>query len=281
MTTPLDNPLAPFNKLSPSVYMQDPAGPQLTGQPLIFIAFWMNAPPRALAKYVLQYRRLVPSARIVFVRASSNDFIFQSGKRSQEKRVTPAVEALASATRANPVFVHCFSNGGLFSAVNLLQAFKSKTGQALPISFMIVDSAPGTANLSSAVRAFSFSLPRSWILRMIGKALLWVTLGSIFVLHAVTRSLDPISYASKVINEPSLLRAVNAANKPTRCYIYSDTDDLVDWKAVEKHASDSEACGWLVRREQFQGTAHVGHMRAAPDRYWAIIKDYLEHTVPA
>jgi hypothetical protein len=279
MTTSTDiNPLAPFVKLGPSVYLQDPANvTDGDDRPLIFIAFWMNAPPRALAKYAVEYRRLVPTVRIVFIRSSSNDFFVRATEGAQQAGVTPAVDAISSfATPENPVFIHLFSNGGLSKTTHLLKAYKAATGTPLPFSSMIVDSAPGTASLHSAVRAFSFALPRMWILRLLGKSFLWLSLIMIKVIQAITRAPDVISRARKVINDPSLVQAVNAKGVPTRCYIYSDADDLVDYHDVELHASESEAAGWLVRRELFRGSPHVGHMRAEPDRYWGIVKEYLE-----
>jgi hypothetical protein len=277
MTSNPEAVLAPFVKLGPLVFLQDPVGSIEGDPPLIFLAFWMNAPPRALAKYVVEYRRLVPSARIVFIRSSSNDFFLHSSVNAQRARVSPAVEALrASATPENPVMMHLFSNGGLSSTTHLLQTYRDVTGRALPISSMIVDSAPGTASIKGAIKAFSFALPQMWILRLVSKSFLWVSLILLRVIHVMTRSPDPITRGRKMINDTSLVQAVNAKNMPTRCYIYSDTDELVDWRDVERHASDSEACGWVVRRERFQGSPHVGHMRTAPDRYWGIVRDYLE-----
>lgn len=275
------NPLAPFVKLGSSVYMQDPAnGEDKDNRPLVFIAFWMNAPPRALAKYAIEYRRLVPTARIIFVRSSSKDFFLQATEHAQRVQVTPAVDAIRSfVTPGNPVFIHLFSNGGLSKTAHLLGAYKAATGQPLPFSSMVVDSAPGTASLRSAVRAFSFALPQMWILRLFGKSFLWISLIMIKLIQTVTRTPDVISRARKAINDPSLVQAVNAKGVPRRCYIYSDADDLVDYRDVEMHASESEAAGWLVRCERFQGSPHVGHMRAAPDRYWGIVKEYLEPSV--
>ena len=278
-----DAPLAPFARLGPSVFLQDPADTgDESDRPVIFLAFWMNAPPRALAKYVVEYRRMVPSARIIFIRSSSNDFFLHSSAKAQRERVGPAVQALrASATPENPVLMHLFSNGGLSSTTHLLQAYRDATGTPLPISSMIVDSAPGTASMKGAIRAFSFALPQMWILRLIGKSFLWLSLILVKMVHAITRSPDPISRARKVINDTTLVRAVNAKNIPTRCYIYSDADDLVDWRDVESHASESAASGWVVRRERFQGSPHVGHMRAAPDRYWGIVREYLDASLSA
>ncbi|KAJ5390863.1 uncharacterized protein N7496_001931 [Penicillium cataractarum] len=277
-TTPPPNPLAPFTKLGPSVYIQDPTDTTTQdGRPVIFIAFWMNAPPRALAKYVVEYRRMAPSARVIFIRSSSNDFFFRSTASAQQARVAPAVAALrASVTPETPVFMHLFSNGGLFGTTHLLKAYHQATGNPLPISSMIIDSAPGTASTSAAMKAFSYALPKLWIFRLIGKSALWITLVLIKIFLKITRSPDAVSLARKAINDTSLVQAANAKGVLTRCYIYSDADDLVAWRDVEKHASESETSGWVVRREKFQGTPHVGHMRAQPERYWSIVKEYLE-----
>jgi len=279
------DPLAPFTKLGPSVYLQDPANSSNQhSRPLILIAFWMNAPPRALAKYVVEYRRMVPSARIVFMLSSSNDFFWGSTTRAQQARVAPVIDAIrshASDAPVSPVFMHIFSNGGLTNITHLLLAYSKATGKPLPLSSMIIDSAPGAATVSAAMRAFSFALPRMWILRLISKIWLWLALILVRIFQAVRGSSDPISFARKVINDTSLVQAVNHKGVPIRCYIYSDTDELVDWHDVEKHASKAEKSGWIVRRELFQGTPHVGHMRAAPDRYWGIVKTYLEPSISA
>ncbi|KAJ5305958.1 hypothetical protein PENANT_c015G06281 [Penicillium antarcticum] len=268
------DPLAPFARLAPSVYIQDPETNQAT-RPIILIAFWMNAPPRALAKYVAEYRRMVPTARIIFVRSSSNDFMFRSSQ-SQRARMAPAVEAMRTfVAPENPVYMHMFSNGGLSNITGLLQAWNDIMGTSLPISSMILDSAPGKSTLRSGLKAFSYALPRMWILRLLGKAMLFALLVFFKLVHVFSVSLDPISLARKVINDTSLMQAANPEKALTRCYIYSDTDELVDWRDTESHAVEAEAHGWVVRRELFKGSAHVAHMKVDPDRYWGIVKEHL------
>ncbi|KGO46792.1 Protein of unknown function DUF829, TMEM53 [Penicillium expansum] len=277
MATMAENPLRAFSKLAPSVYLQDPPNPsEKADRPVIFIAFWMNAPPRALAKYVVEYRRLVPSARIVFVRSSSGDFIWRLGAQARKARVAPAVEAMRGlVTPENPVFVHFFSNGGMSSTTHLLQAWKDATGTPLPMSAMILDSAPGSPSLRADFKAFSFALPRMWILWLLGKFLLFALLVLFKLIHSSSVFPDPTSLARKLINDNSLVQAANLDGTLSRCYIYSDTDDLVNWRDVESHAVDAEAEGWVVRREVFKNSPHVGHMRAEPDRYWGIVREYL------
>ncbi|KGO68573.1 Protein of unknown function DUF829, TMEM53 [Penicillium italicum] len=277
MATIAENPFAGIIRLAPSVYLQDsPNLSENADRPVILLAFWLNAPPRALAKYVVEYRRLVPSARIIFVTSSSGDFIWRLGAQARRARVAPAVEAMRGlVTPENPVFVHFFSNGGMSSTIHILQAWKNATGTPLPMSAMILDSAPGSPSLRAEFKAFSFALPRMWILRLLGKCLLFALLVLFKLIHSISVFPDPISLARELINDTSLVRAANPDGALSRCYVYSDTDELVDWRDVESHAVNAEAEGWTVRREVFSNSPHVGHMRAQPDRYWGIIRDYL------
>jgi hypothetical protein len=143
------------------------------------------------------------------------------------------------------------------------------------MSAMILDSAPGNPSLRAGLKAFSFALPQMWILRLLGKSLLFAFLVLFKLIHSFSIFPDPISLARKLINDTSLVRAANPGGTLSRCYIYSDTDDLVDLRDVESHAANTEAEGWTVRRELFKNSPHVGHMRAEPDRYWGIVKEYL------
>lgn len=279
-----ENPLATFVRFSPCVYVQEPdwAAKDDGHYPrTIVLAFWMNAPPRALAKYVVGYRRVAPAARIIFVLTYSNDFMLRITSSSRQARVAPAVEAIrASAYPDKPVFLHMFSNGGVSTTTHLLAAYKKLTGKSLRISSMIIDSAPGTASVSAAIKAFSFALPRMWILRFLSKIVLYTFLILHSVFRKLTRTLDAIARAREAINDGRLITGVGPEGCPERCYIYSDADELVDWRDVERHASDAEDKGWLVHREKFLGTPHVSHMRVDPERYWTIVRKYLQRPGP-
>ncbi|KAJ5787076.1 hypothetical protein N7457_002066 [Penicillium paradoxum] len=266
ISTMAENPLTSFIKLAPSVYLQDPSSPS----------------DKADRPYVVEYRRLVPSARIIFVRSSSNDFLWRLRTQTRRARIVPAVEAMRDLVAPeNPVFVHFFSNGGMSNTTHLLHAWKDATGTPLPISAMILDSAPGSPSLRSGLKAFSFALPQMWILRLLGKSLLFAFLVLFKLIQSFSMISDPISLARKVINDTSLVQAANAEGALKRCYIYSDTDDLVHAGDVESHALDAEAKRWIVRREMFKGSPHVGHMRADPDRYWGVVQEYLGAWVSA
>lgn len=275
-----ENPLAQFVRFSPCVYVQEPEkGAEYDGKypKTIVITFWMNAPPRALAKYVVGYRRVAPAARIIFVLTSSNDFVFRFTNGMRQGRVAPAVEAIRASTYPDkPVFLHMFSNGGVSTATHLLAAYRKMTGRSLRISSMIIDSAPGLATVDAAMKAFSFIFPKQWILRVISKAVLYMFLLLHSVFRKVTRTLDAVESAREAINDRRLLTGVGPKDCPERCYIYSDKDELVDAQDVERHATDAQKKGLVVHREKFLGTPHVSHMRVDPERYWAIVKRYLK-----
>ncbi|KAL4943891.1 hypothetical protein BDV06DRAFT_234255 [Aspergillus oleicola] len=294
MALPLQkvNHLAPFTQLSPTIYVHEPdlSAPDTdTGKgndypKTIVIAFWMNAFSRTLVKYIAGYRRLVPRARLIFIRTSSSEFILRPTKRAQYTRLQPAVEALRSLPPDEPVFMHMFSNGGVFAATHLLEAYQIATGRPLVVSSTVIDSAPGTANLSASIKAFSYILPKRWILRLFAKMLLVAYLTSMFVLGKVVGKIfgvrDAVSVARQVINDKRVMRGSvkSSEGAPRRCYIYSDADELVDWRDVERHAEDAEQKGFLVRREKFLGSEHVAHMKADPKRYWRTVGLYLSET---
>lgn len=274
------HPLAQFIRFSPCVYVQEPQkGAVYDGKypQTIVLAFWMNAPPRALAKYVIGYRRVAPAARIIFVLTSSNDFVFRFTDGMRQGRVAPAVEAIRASTYPDkPVFLHMFSNGGVSTTTHLLAAYRKMTGRSLRISSMIIDSAPGVATVEAAMKAFSFILPTQWIMRYVSKAMLYTFLILHSLFRRATRTLDAVESAREAMNDRRLLTGVGPRDSPERCYIYSDGDELVDAQDVERHAIDAKKKGLVVHREKFVGTPHVSHMRVDPERYWAIVKRYLK-----
>ena len=59
-----------------------------------------------------------------------------------------------------------------------------------------------------------------------------------------------------------------------RCYIYSDQDQTIQAKDVERHAYEARTKGWWVRTEKFHGSGHVQHLKLDPERYWDVVSDF-------
>ncbi|KAL1984512.1 hypothetical protein VTN96DRAFT_9111 [Rasamsonia emersonii] len=297
------NPLAPFVRLSRSIYLREPVQQHPVSATTtttatstndddddnlpstIVIAFWFSAAPRVLVKYVAAYARLAPSARIIFLLSTASDFWLYPTQWAHRRRLMPAVEAIRASIAATtttggktkPVFMHIFSNGGVFTAAHLLLAYRHVTGTAMPISSMILDSAPGRSSVARSAKALSYALPRTRILRPIGMGIIYFVLVVSWLWRKITRAKDPLAFTRAALIDDRLVSSTPDGKKKgtKRCYIYSDTDDLILAAEVEQHAAEAAAKGWPVEREKFLGSPHVGHMRADPERYWAIVGRYL------
>ena len=73
------------------------------------------------------------------------------------------------------------------------------------------------------------------------------------------------------LNDPSLF-----SKAAPRLYIYSKTDQMVDYKDVQSHAAEAKGKGWSVRTDMFEGSKHVGHLMVDGDRYWEDVKSVVQ-----
>ena len=297
------DPLAPFIRLAPSIYCVEPrikVQNDSKGPSTIILAFWMNAPPRAAVKYVTRYTELVPSARILFILTNTRDFY--SSRASRQLRLKSLIDILASSSSSPKadasIYIHLFSNGGFFAIAELLRAYKTSNGNPLPVSSIVIDSAPGIPTPPLSIKALSFGLPQTIILRQLGYALLFTIIWGMYLtrkpLSLIWRWLwkrpgpnddvivygdDPLAYTRKSILDPDLIVAGSSKKNINMCYIYSDADELVPSKDVEQHAALAMKrplqTDRIVRLEKFTGSPHVGHMMLDPVRYWSIVEKCL------
>ncbi|CAK43743.1 hypothetical protein CBS63078_8755 [Aspergillus niger] len=281
--------------LSPTVHAYDPLTPETTtsnnAPQTIILAYWMNAPQRALTKYTTQYRTLYPSARILTLQSSTGDFMrlpslftFTS-TTNDNKRTNSAQPALDYILLHHPpgtpkenerIHIHLFSNGGVHTTTTLLSTYKSTTGHTLPLTSLLIDSAPGKPSLIGAFRAFSFILPKNVLLKWVGKVLLGCMLLLMFGMRWVVGSEDEVSKGRRMLNDRSVV-----GESVRRCYVYSEGDGLVDWRDVEEHAVEAEGVfgggGGAVRKEKWgRGSGHVEHMRVDGGRYWKVVGEVVE-----
>ncbi|GLA61659.1 hypothetical protein AtubIFM56815_002518 [Aspergillus tubingensis] len=289
--------------LSPTIHVYDPLTPESTSTSnnapqTIILAYWMNAPQRALTKYTTQYRTLYPSARILTLQSSTGDFMrlpsllstFASTSNNENSNTNPTQPALDYLLLHHPptntpreseserIHIHLFSNGGVYTTTTLLSSYKSTTGHTLPITSLLIDSAPGKPSLIGAFRAFSFGLPKNVVLKWVGMLLLGCMLLVMFGMRWVVGSEDGVSKGRRLLNDKSVV-----GEGVRRCYIYSEGDGLVDWRDVEEHAREAERVfgdddgGVVVRREKWgRGSGHVEHMRVDAGRYWRVVGEVVE-----
>ncbi|PGH17702.1 hypothetical protein AJ80_04710 [Polytolypa hystricis UAMH7299] len=277
-TEPL-SALSRFTKLSRSTYLLSPPSSQSPSSPrvTIILLFWMNASPRHISKYLFTYLTLHPHARILYILTSSADFLHKGSSRAQRQRVSHAVSVLRAAAKeieeegAGEIHIHVFSNGGCMTLQYLAAGYADVTGgEAVPAKSLIFDSAPGKADrgrMSSSYKAFAYGFPRFWLARWASSVVIVLWILVMFVSVNVLGLESPVERMRRAINDRNLVGGER------RCYIYSETDELIKAGDVEEHARDARERGnGVVEMERFEGTAHVAHMRGDPERYWAIVR---------
>lgn len=244
--------------------------PRSSPSKLIILFTWMSAHPNHISKYVLGYRAHYPTSRILVISISPLD-LFYRRTSVLHRWVAPAIStslSSCSASSSNPkVLLHICSNGGSYQACNFLRAFSETALRPFPPHITIFDSCPGRATFKRSVLALSCALPNFLPTRLLLLVLVYVLLSIYLVVHVPPGVPDPIQRLRLDLNDQAVIQ-----KEKKRCYIYSETDPMVEWRDVEAHARDAARKGFVVQYEKYDGSGHCAHLRVGGgSRYWTIV----------
>ncbi|KUJ15088.1 uncharacterized protein LY89DRAFT_588758 [Mollisia scopiformis] len=276
-----------LTQLSPSLFLSRPSVkddiPDSTAPKLIFLATWMNARDVHIAKYIIRYQTLYPTAHIL---VATSSFRYYFSPRSARREVAPAVKVIRdvlgddTSKGSEPrMLIHVFSNGGSCVLYHLYDRYakasreRSSTSEherLLPSHVTIFDSVPGRWSYKGSTQAVLAAVPAGWARKLAIPPV--HILGSCWVVkYILLRVPEETHVWGGAHNDPARVR------ETCRAYVYSETDQFVQYRAVEKHADDAETKGFVVvRRDKFPNSAHVAHARSNPDRYWSLVKETWE-----
>lgn len=293
---PIDQYFEGFTRLGDQIFFYKPSrtgdGAETTLQTspdLIVFCSWLYALPKHISKYITAYQKIYPSTSILLLKQDGPDLLWRPTARQMEN-LGPAVSIVKgpeSGMKTKPkILMHVFSNGGSFTACQLADAYtlQSEPGHAvLPISALVIDSAPSIPTISTGYVAMTHGLPKSLPapLRALGGVILYSFIGVASVVGSLLGSEDVISSMRRKLNDSKGPFMQNGVN---RMYIYSETDQLVPWQHVEAHAKEArlvvEELGIDpivgVRMEKFVGSKHVGHVVVDSERYWGLVRSFWE-----
>ncbi|KAK4226017.1 hypothetical protein QBC38DRAFT_240950 [Podospora fimiseda] len=291
--------LKSFTRLSNQVYTQTPAsfppsGPSTSHPTTIVLYGWGDALPKHLTKYVVGFRALYPSSRIILIFGPILKALYQT-LEARATTMIPVIEAiygpgsysnLTEAIKSHPIkeniLLQVMSNTGGMNCAATMYAFHKATNgeQRLPYNLMICDSCPGSTDFASnvgrwskamAVGASSF-LP--FIPFIISQSIAAMFLASLHGFGWIIGATSAAEYSVGAVNNPTL-----SDNSSKRLYLYSKEDDIIHWEDIEAHAADARSKGWSVSAEMFEGTPHVGHMKTHSEKYWKAIDDAWREAV--
>lgn len=238
---------------------------KLTPPDAILLLSWGNAQARHIEKYANMYLKHFPEAKIILVTSGWQDFLYRS-EQKQRQLLEPAIKILANMV-GESLLVHVMSNGGSKQWCTINTLYRQWMGHPLPHEVIIIDSAPGRSNLKQSWAALSRSLPEGFILKLLLRLVFGVVLFCMLLTSYVRRTVDVLEFVREEMNDNTLF-----FNTARRCYLYSDTDDIIGWNDVEDHAIDAARKGWVVTSVKFEGSRHVGHIKQDPERYWDTIE---------
>ncbi|KAI0181214.1 hypothetical protein GGR52DRAFT_577791 [Hypoxylon sp. FL1284] len=274
-------PLSFMERLDPlvSFYQPSESEPSSSGPRLIIIAGWTNARDVHVAKYIVKYQALYPASQILLLKSTMKHIIRPSLIGPSMKHAASVVRATfpssasQTPTSSSPqLLIHMFSNGGSSSIANLYEQYAALAGPSndkrLPPHVTIFDSCPGVYSIPHAVAFVSVSLSSFQQLIAAPILYLWAAVWSAAIALGILP--DSLSDWGKTHN------AGGNTNEARRVYIYSPSDALIDYKAVEAHAAEAHTKGFSVMLEKYESSAHVAHLRKDEGRYWEIVRKVME-----
>ncbi|KAF3180018.1 hypothetical protein TWF225_001927 [Orbilia oligospora] len=235
---------------------------------LVMIWGWMNAAPRHLVKFVQLHRSLQPGVPIVFVGSTTASwFGYTNALRISHPLIFDLVKALPESPK---IFAHTFSNGGTSGFSDFLAHYRYEVGSAMPLSAMIIDSAPGGIKFPSAltrgVNAF-LEIIRNQVVKTILYPIVYLLVTIVYVPPKIIGMEDPISRMRRTLNDETLV-----SEGGIRGYTYCKGDVMVGWEDILEHANEAEERGWKVSRLGFEGGTHVGCYRHHPREYEEFVR---------
>ena len=248
---------------------------------LIVICGWTGAPASYFSHYVARYAALYPSARTIVLETSFHDFTpsplstQQYHQRGLDEVVRELEPLVVSAPFGNVVapgpgnsllHVHVFSNGGCVRLGRLAERYLTLTGRPLPLRTLVLDSAPMPSSVWANSNAVATVLGFSWPVRAIGFLVVLCWVGSFRALAVATGQTEPVEKAMGVLEHPRVVR-----QEALRLYLYSRSDDIMDWRAIRQHAEAASRRGCVVRQVEMAGSRHCAHAKAHPDKYWSAV----------
>ncbi|QSZ36025.1 hypothetical protein DSL72_007149 [Monilinia vaccinii-corymbosi] len=271
-------PLSAFTKLSPVVSLYTPSTttlPPPSHPTTILLCSWNNAAAKHISYYTTSYTNLFPTSRIVLCTMKTSQFLLQS-ESQRRKDVALALDALfaGSSDEEERLLVHCISNGGAKRFYGIAGLYQSWRERPFPVKSIIYDSCPSLPwfkrDLHALLHVPGPKLP--WLL-YIPLAIVAVLAASMvnFIVHWCPHWVwrDLVRGPLEGLNDERLV-----SKGAVRGYIYSEEDEVIEWRDVEEHGEVGRSRGYRVERIKMGGGKHAQMFKGEGGEgvYWGFIK---------
>ena len=301
--------LSDFISIGPRASIYTPPSP-MSGE-LVIICTWLGAARKHVAKYTSLYQRVAPGARILLVESDVPILVSSYARQRDHIQCTASIvlDALAECGHYNPVLpasnsnitarspidskdatttrlpkvlLHVFSNGGANTATQLLIVLRSHLRAPIPLAGLVFDSCPAKGTYWKSYNAMVLSLPKDAPTRLLGALAVHFLLVLLYAWIASGNE-NPAALMRRTMLDESMVSGAeaghaNGGNKTLDvarkgCYLYSDTDAMVEWSDISDHAEDARRMGWKVDEVRFSGSGHCQHLFMYEDRYVKAVEE--------
>lgn len=234
--------------------------------PVVILLGWAGCQDKYLAKYSAIYEE---KSCITLRYTSPVECLFWKRHRMRDIG-SRLVQVIADMNlNEHPIFFHVFSNGGAFLYQHVSIAME-QLETPLKVKGVIFDSAPGERRLTSLFRAISAILGGQPFTNLPMSFVITIFLSILWLFEIITESwkdgcrvpTDPLALAEETHSWPQL-------------FLYSNTDDLIPAKDVEKFASRRAERGVKVQMVRFTDSPHVKHYASYPEIYVNIVCSFI------
>lgn len=284
-STPPRQLLTGFVRLCPDASLYTPPQgtppPPATSPTTIIFTAWMNAAPKHIDYYMRTYKLIYPSARIIFTRISTVQFLFTT-EATRRRQIAPVVDALLSFESAHGhekerIVFHSISNGGAKRAYGIAGLYLQRTGRVLPVKSFLFDSAPGIPQFRRDMHALT--VPLRGMNPVVAAPLYVLFFVSVSAVYVCVNWL-PKWVWGELVWKPTILSNDFGffAKEGVRGYVYSEEDLSIDWMDVEKHAKRAEQVGYRVLMKKVEGAGHaqLWNGKGGAEDYWGWIRGLYE-----
>lgn len=241
----------------------------------VLIFGWGDGAPKHVLKYADGYQNLFPYANQVIVLSPIMKAI-SSGLNERSTAMRPVLEHVFATpeNRKNPkILVHCMSNAGGINTAATMHEYRDKFDEPMPHQLLVLDSTPGNPYMTlETLERWSRAMAMG-----LGPYLPWPTivtqgLCAMFLAgHRLWENLTGRESAS-IFSSAAINNEIYEIKSARRLYLYSKEDDIIGWKDIEAHEAEAKQRGYKTDSVMFEGSGHVGHLRLAPEQYWAAIQ---------
>lgn len=251
-----------------------------------------SAVPILVSSYARQRAAIIPAVSAVLATLAECSYpsLTSDSSNATDGHAIHNGNRPISSEKTNPtpkILLHMFSNGGTNTATQFLFVMNERLRSPLPLSGMLYDSCPAKGTYWKDHRAMVYSLPKNIISRYLGNIVIHIIL---VLLHTeiacglenpaslLRRTLlDENKLSGRIAGEDSCssgndegetaTAAKNGETGKRSCYLYSKSDQMVDWTDVRDHAAQARSNGWDVEEIMFEGSPHCGHFRMDEEKY--------------